>query len=73
MTILTSEPESIKIQKPDYKGICDVLDRFIKIYELTGDKEILLHMTKNFAQPFVVIETEDGDEMFLNGERDFLP
>jgi hypothetical protein len=71
MTIITADPNSIDIKYPDYKGMCDVLDRFIKIHELTGDKDILLHMAKTFTQPFVVIETED--QGFLGEENILMP
>ena len=71
MTIITEDKQAIEIKSPDYKGVCDVLDRFIKIYEITGDKDILLLMTKSFTQPFVVLETED--QSFLGEDNILMP
>ena len=52
--MITPVNEEIEIIKPDYKGLCDLLDRFIKLYGLTESKVIDDVLLGLFHQPFVV-------------------
>jgi hypothetical protein len=53
------EIDGISILEQDYNGLANVLNAFVKLYEISGDKESVDKALKNFANPQIIITNPD--------------
>jgi hypothetical protein len=52
------EIDGLSILDQDYNGLANLLNAFVKLYEVSGDKESVDKVLKNFANPKILINTD---------------